>query len=107
MWQVIANRNIDRTYADYWLAYRLVFEDRHDTLVIPLTNDYYGIGGANQPGADAAFFYRDTGCLTSWLAVLAGMNEPPTVEPLGDYVLVRTANAIPVPVIAAAMSSKC
>ena len=59
VWQAIAERDLRATYADYWLAYRLVFEDRRDVLVIPLANDYYGIGGKNQQGADAAFFDGD------------------------------------------------
>ncbi|TML19722.1 MAG: hypothetical protein E6G39_01170 [Actinobacteria bacterium] len=107
VWQAIAERDLRATYADYWLAYRLVFEDRRDVLVIPLANDYYGIGGKHQQGADAAFFYRDSGCLAGWLEVVKGMNMTATTEPIGDYVLVRTPQPVPVPVIAAAMAARC
>ena len=107
VWQAIAERDLRATYADYWLAYRLVFEDRRDVLVIPLANDYYGIGGKHQQGADAAFFYRDSGCLAGWLEVVRGMNMTATTEPIGDYVLVRTPQPVPVPVIAAAMAARC
>jgi hypothetical protein len=107
VWQAIADRDLGTTYADYWLAYRLVFEDRHDVLVIPLANDYYGIGGRNQQGADAAFFYRDSGCLAGWLEVVKGMDVTATTESIGDYVLVRTPQPIPVPVIASAMAGRC
>jgi len=107
VWQAIAERDLHAAYADYWLAYRLVFEDRRDVLVIPLANDYYGIGGRNQQGADAAFFYRDSGCLAGWLEVVKGMGETASTEPIGDYVLVRTPQPVPVPVIAAAMAGRC
>ena len=30
-----------------------------------------------------------------------------TTEPIGDYVLVRTPQPVPVPVIAAAMTARC
>jgi hypothetical protein len=107
VWDAIAERGIDRTYADYWLAYRLVFEDRRDVLVIPLSSDYYGIGGKNQEGADTAFFYRDSGCLAGWLDVLRGMGQTWTTEAVQDYVLVRTPEPVPVAVIAAAMTARC
>ena len=107
VWQAIADRGLQSTYADYWLAYRLVFQDRRDVLIIPLSSDYYGIGGKNQQGADAAFFYRDSACLAGWLEVVKGMGLTATTEPIGDYVLVRTPQPVPVPVIAAAMAARC
>ena len=107
VWRAIADRDIETTYADYWLAYRLVFEDRRDVTVIPLSNDYYSIGGRHQEGAATAFFYRDTGCLVGWLDVVNGMGLTATTEPIGDYVLVRTPAPVPVPVIAAAMQARC
>jgi hypothetical protein len=107
VWDALDEHDIDRTYADYWLAYRLVFEDRRDVLVIPLSSDYYGIGGRNQEGADAAFFYRDTGCLAGWFDVLRAMGVNWTTEDIGDYVLVRTPQAVPVAVVAAAMTARC
>ena len=107
VWKAIADDHLTATYADYWLAYRLVFEDRRDVLVIPLADDYYGIGGKHQEGADAAFFYRDSGCLAGWLEVVKGMNMTATSEPIGDFVLVRTPQPVPVPVIAAAMAARC
>jgi len=107
VWQAIAERDLKATYADYWLAYRLVFQDRRDVLVIPLSGDYYGIGGKHQQGADAAFFYRDSACLAGWLEVVKGMGLTATTEPIADYVLVRTPQAVPVPVIAATMTARC
>jgi hypothetical protein len=107
VWEAMDERGIERTYADYWLAYRLVFEDRRDVLVIPLSGDYYGIGGKNQDGADTAFFYRDSGCLSGWFDVLRGMGVTWSTESFDDYVLVRTPQAVPVAVIAAAMSARC
>ena len=107
VWQAIADRGIETTYADYWLAYRLVFEDRRDVRVIPLSSDYYGIGGRHQEGAATAIFYRDTGCLAGWLEVVEGMGLTATTEPIDDYVLVRTPEPVPVPVIAAAMQGRC
>ena len=76
-------------------------------LVIPLSSDYYGIGGKNQEGANAAFFYRDTGCLAGWFDVLRAMGVSWTTEEIGDYVLVRTPQAVPVAVVAAAMTARC
>ena len=107
VWQAIADRDLQATYADYWLAYRLVFQDRRDILIIPLSNDYYGIGGKHQQGSDAAFFYRDSGCLAGWLEVVKDMGLTATTEPIGDYVLVRTPQPVPVPVIAATMTARC
>ena len=107
VWDAIADRDLRATYAEYWLAYRLVFQDRRDVVVIPTSFDYYGIGGENQQGADTAFFYRGSLCLVSWLEVLKGIDLTATSEPIGDYVLVRTPQPVPVPMIAAAMAARC
>lgn len=107
VWETVAEQRLDRIYGDYWLAYRMVYEDRRDMLIIPLAYDYYGIGGRNQDGAAVAYLYRDSRCLNGWLEVLSGMGIAPAIRPFGDYVEVRTPQPIPVPVIAAAMNTRC
>jgi hypothetical protein len=107
VWQTIEERNLKTAFADYWLAYRLVFEDRAPIAVIPLSNDYFGLDGKYQEGASVGFFYRDSVCVQRWLAVLAGMNVTPRTETIGDYVLVETPSVIPTAVVAGAMSGAC
>jgi hypothetical protein len=107
VWDAIADRDLGATYAEYWLAYRLVFQDRRDVVVIPTSYDYYDLGGKNPQGADAAFFYGGSLCFVSWLEVLKGIDVDATTEPVGDYVLVRTAQPVPVAMVAAAMGARC
>ncbi|HUP74415.1 MAG TPA: glycosyltransferase family 39 protein [Acidimicrobiales bacterium] len=107
VWDAIADRNLDATYAEYWLAYRLVFQDRRDVVVIPTSSDYYDLGGRHPEGADAAFFYGGSLCLVRWLEVLKDNDLTATTEPVGDYVLVRTEQPVPVAMIAAAMADRC
>lgn len=109
VWDFTAERGIDTFYADYWFAYPMIFEARRETVIIPLSGDYFGVGGQNQAGSDTAFFYRDSGCLDGWLEVLNGMGDiVATQERVGDrFVMVRTSRVVPVPVIAAAMSPRC
>jgi 4-amino-4-deoxy-L-arabinose transferase-like glycosyltransferase len=107
VWRTIEERHLTTAFADYWLAYRLVFEDRTPVAVIPLSNDYFGLAGKHQEGSSVGFFYRDSVCVQRWLAVLSGMNVTPRTEDIGDYVLVETPTSIPTAVVAGAMSGAC
>jgi 4-amino-4-deoxy-L-arabinose transferase-like glycosyltransferase len=107
VWDTIESRRLTATFADYWLAYRLVFEDRSPIAIIPLSNDYYGLDGKHQEGASTGFFYRDSVCAQRWLDVLAGMQVTPRTETIGDYLLVETPDVVPTAVVAGAMSGAC
>lgn len=66
IWEYLDANGIDTIYADYWLAYRLVWEDRRDLTVLPIYADYYELTEDHREGASVAVFYGSGDWADRW-----------------------------------------
>lgn len=100
VWDAVRDRGVDVAYADYWLAYRLEFEDRHPLTIIPIAADYLSLTAKAPPeGARHALFYRGSPCVAAWQRLAAETGRQVTLVELDDYVVATTDQPLPVPAV--------
>lgn len=96
IWRYIEAQDVDTVYAEYWLAYRLVWEDRGDVTVLPISSDYYGLTGDHPEGAAVALFYRSGDWADRWVDWVAQYGMPAKTVTTQSYRIVETPRALPV-----------
>lgn len=97
VWAYLDARGIDRVYADYWTAYRLVWEDRRPLVVLPARGDYFRLTPKSDgAGASVAVFEKTSDGAARWQALVAKLGLTSEVDDIGAYVAVRTSAPVPV-----------
>jgi hypothetical protein len=99
IWEYLDARDVDIVYAEYWLAYRLVWEDRLDVTVLPISSDYYSLAQAHPEGAAVALFYRSTGGAERWAERVDRAGMPGRTVTTPTYQIVETPRPLPVDAI--------
>lgn len=95
IWQYLDANDIDIVYAEYWLAYRLVWEDRSDVAVLPTYSDYYSLTEKHPEGAAIALFYRSGESADRWADWVAQYGATRTVT-TPSYRIVEMPAPLPV-----------
>jgi hypothetical protein len=91
----IAEQGIRVAYAEYWLGFRLAFEDE-DLQIIPLNSYYLDLyEDAPDDGADVALFFAGSPMIERWQGLLTQMGHTYDVQSVDRYTLVWSSVRVP------------
>jgi hypothetical protein len=91
----LANQGVEVAYAEYWLGFRLAFEDEA-LQVIPLNAYYLDLyEDAPDEGADVALFFTGSPMVQRWQDLLTQMGHTFDVQTVDRYTLVWSSVAVP------------
>jgi hypothetical protein len=92
---VLAAQGVEVAYAEYWLGFRLAFEDE-DLQVIPLNSYYLDLyEDAPDDGADVALFFTGSPMIERWETLLTQMGHTYEAETVDGYTLVWSSVRVP------------
>jgi hypothetical protein len=97
LWAYLERNHVEKVYAEYWVGYRLVWEDRQPLTVLPIAGDYYQLTvHSDGTGASTAVFLRGSGVDQRWIALMTKLGHSTQVDDVGAFVAVRTDAVVPV-----------
>ena len=91
----LAAQGIRVAYAEYWVGFRLAFEDE-DLQIIPLNGYYLDLyEDAPDDGADVALFFTGSPMIERWEGLLSQMGHTYEVQTVDRYTLVWSSVQVP------------
>jgi hypothetical protein len=95
LWDVLDERGIIAAYSEYWLGFRLAFEQEHDLSVIPLNGYYLDLYEDAPATADVGVFPTGSPMVARWEDLVTQLGFGYEEEPVGRFTLVWTDQPVP------------
>jgi 4-amino-4-deoxy-L-arabinose transferase-like glycosyltransferase len=96
LWSQLGDEGVDVAYADYWIGFRMAYEDRYPLTIVPVTGYYLDlVKKAPAEGTDVALFYADSPLVAKWQGLLASHGMTSSVEVVDRFAIVRSSEKLP------------
>jgi hypothetical protein len=106
LWTQLGDEGVDVAYADYWIGFRMAYEDRYPLTIVPVTGYYLDlVEKAPAEGSDVALFYADSPLVAKWQRLVASHGLASSVEVVDRYAIVRSNDKIPLAATLGVMES--
>jgi 4-amino-4-deoxy-L-arabinose transferase-like glycosyltransferase len=96
LWPVLREQHITVAYADYWIGYRLQFEQHSPFTILPVNSYYLDYRYTAPPeGSEYAIFSAGSPLIDRWIALVTAQGRTTELRATENYVIIKTDAKVP------------